>query len=93
MTTTPERALACVILRHAVKAWKRAEPESAEGLELVRFFRGSWCGFLWDSVMSERLEVVLEVLGVPGTLAADGVFAGGWRGRRAGIVHDQTGDT
>jgi hypothetical protein len=61
-----ERELGCAIIRHAVRAWKKTEPGDKAYNELVRFFNGRWFEFLWSSLMNERVEVVLDALGVPG---------------------------
>ena len=83
-----ERELGCAIIRHAVRAWKRTEPGGKAYNELVRFFNGRWFEFLWSSLMNERVEVVLDTLGVPGVTTAGqapgGVGVEGERGLGAG---------
>ncbi len=67
MSGTPERALACAIIRMAVRNWRKAMPGSDAYKDLVWFFGSGWCAFLWESVMEEDLGSVLRQLGVPDT--------------------------
>ena len=61
----PEVALACAIIERAVKDWRRAAPGTKGRKELITFFRGDWCQYLWESTMPMPLEVALDELGVP----------------------------
>ena len=61
----PELALACAIIERAVLDWKTVAPASPAYRDLISFFNGDWCQFLWETVMDSPVDVMLNELKVP----------------------------